>query len=116
MRLVLILQTLALFFAMCSWGGDVKGDAKKGKKLFSDRSCTTCHALGAAGSATAGPNLAGVAKRQTLAWIKTWISNPDKMRTDPSVVKLGKQYPTPMPNMGLSEAEVDDLVAYLKGV
>jgi mono/diheme cytochrome c family protein len=89
-------------------------DAKHGKKLFTEHSCNSCHAMGTEGSATTGPNLAGVTKRESLGWIKKWIKDPDKMLNDPKVVSLKKKYPTPMPNMALSDLEVDDIVAYLK--
>jgi protein SCO1/2 len=106
--LIFLIALLALPF------NSFAADAKRGKEIFSQRSCNSCHAVGTLGSATTGPNLAGVTKRQKPKWIKNWIKNPDKMLTDPAVVKLKDKYPASMPNMGLSDAEVDDLLAYLK--
>ena len=36
------------------------------------------------------------------------------MRNDPLIKELSKKYPAPMPNLGLSDAEVDDIIAYLQ--
>jgi protein SCO1/2 len=109
-NIVLLVALLALSY------NSFAADAKRGEKTFSQRSCNGCHAVGTDGSATMGPNLAGVTKRQKPEWIKNWIKNPEKMLTDPTVVKLKEKYPASMPNMGLTDFEVDDLLAYLRSV
>lgn len=90
-------------------------DAAAGKKIIGQKGCGGCHTIpgipGATGSI--GPNLNGVASRKTLAGgavtnngpddIKRWISNPPG-------VKPG----TLMPNLGLTDEEATQVVAYLE--
>ena len=90
------------------------GDPKKGEALFSSRSCVGCHAIGKAGTATTGPNLAGITRQRNVTWLKKWIQHPDQMFNDPEVLKLSAKYPTPMPNLGITDPEAEDLVAFLK--
>lgn len=89
---------------------------KQGAELFNSRACVGCHAIGKQGSATTGPNLAGVTKKRSDAWLLKWIKNPDQMRADPIVKRLEARYPTQMPNLGLSEDDAKSLVLYLKSM
>ena len=91
----------------------IAGTAEKGKKLFTERSCMSCHAVGSEGSAKTGPNLAGVTQRRSKAWLSKWLQNPDTMRTDPVIQKMDSKYHSTMPNLGLSATDVDDLLTYL---
>jgi hypothetical protein len=61
-----------------------------------------------------GPNLAGVAKRRSDEWLTRWIAAPEKMKDDPVYKKLKGEYPSDMPNMGLTEDEAKSLVLFLK--
>jgi cytochrome c oxidase subunit 2 len=62
---------------------------------------------------SAGPNLAGFASRQTVAgyrenndeWLEAWLR-------DPQAVKPG----TSMPQVGLTEQEMADLIQYLRSL
>ncbi len=96
--------------------GGAAGNVDNGKQLFAAKGCIACHvAPGVPGaSGTIGPNLTGIgdpARRPQLAGslpntddnLKRWIK-------DPQGVKSG----TMMPNLNLSEAEVNDLVAFLE--
>ena len=94
--------------------------AQRGQELFlnplSDGrgSCTACHAVGSAPGAAAAPNLTHFAdpshtcfagcnwKTTDRKALAAWLENPD-------AVKLGAK----MPDYGLSEEEIDALVAYL---
>ena len=90
------------------------GDVSRGKSLFSSRSCIGCHAIGTEGSATTGPNLAGVAQRLSSDWLKRWLLHPESMMDDPEIKALLVKYPTPMPNLGLDAEQADDLIAFLR--
>ena len=107
--LTLVMVTIIATKAWC-------GDEKRGEKLFNDRSCSLCHSLGKEGTATSGPNLAGVTKRQNRAWLERWIKSPDLMLKDPDIQKMAGKYSATMPNMALSDAEVDDLISYFEGL
>jgi mono/diheme cytochrome c family protein len=89
-------------------------DAKAGETLFNGRGCVACHGIGPGAGPTSGPNLKGVTRRHPQEWIARWIKNPDAMRKDPAIAKLSKHYPSDMPNMGLSDEEVQSVLLYLK--
>ena len=63
--------------------------------------CAGCHALGGSGG-NVGPALDGVASRYSEAELRSWLS-------DPQSVKPG----TTMPNLALTEAQLDSLVPFL---
>lgn len=105
---------MALLVAAC---GDEQapalgGDAAQGKLLLRQFACTSCHAIPgvAGGDGKVGPPLAGVAGRIYLAGVlpntpqsmASFIRHPQK--ADPK---------TAMPDMGVSEAQARDMVAYL---
>jgi cytochrome c oxidase subunit II len=96
-------------------GGGAAGDPTAGAILIQQKGCGACHTIpgipGANG--TLGPNLAGVASRTTIAAgvvpnkgandLKAWIMNP-------AALKPG----TLMPNLGLTDQEATNIVAYLE--
>jgi hypothetical protein len=45
--------------------------------------------------------------------VKRWIRQPDLMQDDPIIQKLRESYSMVMPNVGLSENEVGNVIAYL---
>jgi cytochrome c1 len=83
--------------------------------LIQQKGCPACHTIpgipGANG--TIGPNLGGVASRPTIAGgvvqnngpddIKRWIMNPPALKPG-----------TIMPNLGLTDQEATNIVAYLE--
>jgi mono/diheme cytochrome c family protein len=110
-----VMNKLPLTIALLLFSAPVMAaDSKKGEALFSSRACVGCHALGKEGSATAGPNLAGVFQRRSEAWLAHWIAAPDKMKDDPIYKELKGQYASDMPNMGLTDDETRSLVLFLK--
>jgi cytochrome c oxidase subunit 2 len=84
-----------------------------GQRLFMSSQCASCHRIaGTAARGTVGPDLTHVASRTTIAsltlpntpaQLAAWIRNPQ-------AIKPGAR----MPDLGLSQAEVSDLVAYLE--
>ena len=111
---IALLTGIALSVLIGSLKPSLAGDPKRGEALFSSRACAGCHAIGKTGTATTGPNLAGITQNKSASWLKKWIQHPDQMLNDPEVLKLSAKYPTPMPNLGITDAEADDLVAFLK--
>jgi cytochrome c2 len=86
---------------------------EKGKELFQSKGCVGCHTIGK--GKLVGPDLKGVTQRRSEDWLKKWIKSPDTMVfTDPTAKELLKQYLTPMPNLGLTDDEVNALISYLK--
>ena len=92
-----------------------------GEELFRVR-CSACHALGAADTAARaaqrlGPDLTGVMARRERGWLKRWIQAPDRMiaEKDPLALQLLAQYnQVLMPNLRLSDAEVQSLLEHLE--
>jgi uncharacterized repeat protein (TIGR01451 family) len=84
------------------------GDATNGAALFASKSCTACHLVSGKGGSV-GPDLTHIATTaydslaNDAASLATWLHNP-------GAVKAG----TAMPNPNLTDAEINDLVAYLQ--
>lgn len=97
------------------------GDARpaqsvqQGETVFREK-CVACHTVG--GGNTVGPDLRGVTARRDRAWLVRWISAPDRMLAagDALAREMVRQYnDIPMPNMGLTDTQVADVLAYLEG-
>ncbi len=92
-------------------------DVAKGKQLFVDRGCATCHSA-LAGVKAIGPDLAGVTGRRPLVYIERMMLRPDLMiRTDPTAKALFAQFNVPMTNQRVDPVkELPFLVDYLKSL
>jgi len=85
-----------------------------GRLLFQNR-CGACHTLGE-GDAV-GPDLAGVTARRDRDWLVRYLRAPDRLLQDgdPIAVALFARYNSVrMPNLHLSDGEIDVLLAYLE--
>jgi cytochrome c oxidase subunit 2 len=86
--------------------------AQAGREVFFGASCVNCHAISAtAAKGRFGPDLTHLMSRDTLA-SGAAPNTPEKLRAwmrDPQTIKPGAL----MPNMQLSEKELDQIVAYL---
>jgi protein SCO1/2 len=84
-----------------------------GEYVFNTK-CVVCHSLG--GGDKIGPDLEGVTSRRDRQWLARYISAPEKMLEahDPVATALFRKYKqVRMPNLGLEDKEVADLVAFL---
>ncbi len=91
------------------------GDAAKGEQLFLGGACIGCHMInGTAANGKVGPNLTHVASRAYIAGgtlpntagnLKRWLANPPG-------IKPGSL----MPNLNLSETDIDALTAYMQSL
>ncbi len=84
------------------------------RQLF-DTVCVACHTIGA--GVRIGPDLAGVTERRSTDWLRSFIRDPEQMRKsgDPVATANLAQYGVPMPNLGLTEEQVDGLIRHLGG-
>jgi len=86
----------------------------EGEKLFTAKGCIACHSLVAvnAPKGMVGPNLANVGARSHIAagTLKNTDQNLAHWIRDPQGIKKGVL----MPNLGVTEAEAQALVAYLR--
>ena len=84
-----------------------------GQALFV-KACASCHTIGQGDHV--GPDLRGVTSRRDRAWLSQFLHAPNVLRAkkDPIAVALSAKFPgVLMPNLGLSEPDVEDLLAYL---
>jgi nitrite reductase (NO-forming) len=88
-------------------------EAVQGKLAFESK-CLACHSLG--GGRKLGPDIAGVTKRRTDAWLTRWLRNPEKMlETDSDAKAMLREYNNlPMPNQNLPEAEIRQYLRYFR--
>lgn len=84
-----------------------------GKDVYKNKGCVACHTIGK--GKLVGPDLLGVTERRSEDWLSRWMLNPDEMlKTDPIAKEMLKVHMVPMPNQGLTEKEVEALIAYMK--
>jgi protein SCO1/2 len=86
----------------------------EGQALFQEK-CVACHTIGR--GTLVGPDLQDVTARREQTWLARWIKEPDKMLAggDPIAAQLLQEFNNvPMPNLGLTEQQVEALVAYLQ--
>lgn len=84
-----------------------------GEQIFKQK-CASCHTIG--GGRLVGPDLDGVTGLRDQEWLKNFIGAPDKVIAagDPIATELLNEFNgVPMPNLGLSSQDVDDILAYL---
>lgn len=79
-----------------------KGDQQRGERIYQSWGCPSCHTLDGKGGKM-GPDLARVGESHTDAyWFRRYLSDPRSII--PTSVK---------PSVKLSDADMDDLTAYL---
>ena len=91
-----------------------QGSEGPGQAIF-QQYCVACHTIGA--GIVVGPDLEGVIDRRERAWLSRWIAEPDNMLAegDPIATELFQEFNNiPMTNLGLSAAEVEDVLAFLE--
>lgn len=88
--------------------------AQPGKALFI-KACATCHTIGHGD--LVGPDLKDVTARRDRQWLASFMMAPNRMlaNKDPVAVELAEKYKgVRMPNLGLQEVDVSDLISYIE--
>jgi mono/diheme cytochrome c family protein len=94
-------------------GGQVEAGAPPGKALFLQKGCAACHTIEGVSSGTVGPNLTHQGSNPQIAGVlPNNKENLEKWLLNPPGVKPG----TAMPNLGLSQDDVDKLSDYLQSL
>jgi protein SCO1 len=91
----------------------ISGD-QPGQALFL-KACSSCHTVGQGD--LVGPDLRGMTERRELSWLIRYLKNPDVLRAkkDPVALALDAKYKgVSMPNLGLSDSDSEDLIAYVR--
>lgn len=87
-----------------------------GESIFRTR-CSSCHTIDRSDDSDAiGPDLYGVTLRREKGWLISWLRNPEKMinQKDPIAIELYERFnKVMMPDMGLGEADVSDLLHFM---
>jgi len=96
------------------------GNSEPGKQAF-EQKCAICHSIGGkgvvgTGPGEVGPDLKGITSLRETSWLVRWIQEPNKVldEGDPIVTKHLQEYNNVrMPNLGISETEAKNILAYL---
>jgi cytochrome c len=89
--------------------------ARQGEKIYRDKACLACHNF-EENSRLMGGGLKNITQKRDLDWLFSFIKDPKSiLRTDGLAKQLLREFNgTPMPNQGLSDAEVMAILEYLK--
>ena len=90
-------------------------DTLAGKQNFESK-CLACHSVGQ--GKKLGPDIYGVTKHRTDAWLTRWLKDPEAMlKTDEHAKAMLKEYNNiPMPNQNLTDAEIRQFIRYFHWV
>jgi cytochrome c551/c552 len=86
---------------------------KRGKMLWTNRGCGSCHGIG---KKMAGPDLAGLEQRRSKEWINKWLKDTDVMLASDSTAQamLAEWKGIRMPKQNMSDQDVDAILSYLR--
>ena len=104
--------TLRLAFGHIAEAAPPLQSPDEGQKIFVEK-CVACHTIGK--GVLVGPDLQDVTTRRDPAWLKKWMLTPDQVlaANDPIATQLLRQSNNvPMPNLGLTDAQVAALIAF----
>ncbi len=111
----LLLVAAIWVFAATNVGAQGEGEGRvlQGEEVFG-KTCTVCHTIG--GGVRVGPDLQGVAERREESWLKVHIQSPSvhRAQNDPIAMANLEEFPMPMPDLGLTEQQVEAVIVYLK--
>lgn len=118
-RRLLVVLGAAVAFALTALAAPlgaagVAGQAGEDGKAVYEGLCKGCHTIG--GGKLVGPDLQGIADRRDADWVRAFILGPDKLIAagDPIAKQLlGEYNNVPMPNLGVTEAQIGPLMTFL---
>ncbi len=89
--------------------------AKRGEEAFNEGGCGGCHVIGKVSS---GPDLTGVLQRHENGekWVADFIKDPASKYNDPYVKAMIDYFKLRMPNQGMTDQQVKDIIEYFKWI
>lgn len=112
---LVVLGTASAALTFGATQANAQNDAllKRGKDLYFNRGCRTCHGIG---KQMIGPDLAGLEARRSKEWIVRWLKETDAMIASDSVAQqmVAEYNGARMPQQRLSDQEIDAMLAYLR--
>lgn len=113
-KLLSIFAALALTLGVVS-SAQAQADAaaKRGKMLWVNRGCGSCHGVG---KKMAGPDLAGVEVRRERGWLNRWLKETDVMIGSDSIAMamVAEWKGIKMPTQPLTDPDIEALLAYIR--
>jgi mono/diheme cytochrome c family protein len=108
----LLITRAAILLAQAPPGTQANGDVTRGQQLY-QQMCAGCHTIG--GGRRAGPDLDNVTEQRDQEWIVETIVDPGARhaRGDPTAQELQREYGMQMPDLGVTEPQALDLIAYI---
>ena len=110
-----MLVTVISILSVASAGAQATGDegSQQGEGTFQEV-CSACHTIGRGNSV--GPDLKGVTERRDEEWLKVHILSPSvhQAQQDPIAVANREKFGFSMPDLGLTEQQVEAVIAYLR--
>lgn len=108
-----------VFLVLLLWtgagrAGPLYQGIQEGQTIFQQK-CASCHTIGS--GRLVGPDLQGVTAKRDRTWLQGFIATPDQFIAsgDPLALQLLAEYNNlPMPNLALTETQVDQVIAYLE--
>lgn len=99
-------------FALVSTYAAGVARADEGSTIFATK-CAACHTIGK--GKTVGPDLKGITTTESPDFLAKWVAAPSALikAGDPTAVRLVKQYPLQMPDLGLAPGDVSAVLAYI---
>ncbi len=114
-RLGCVLVVAIVVLALSGGGAEGRDEARvlQGQAVFGQR-CTACHTIGR--GVLVGPDLQGVTERREATWLRVHIQSPSvhHAQDDPLARANREKFRMRMPDLGLSEQEVEAAIAYLQ--
>ncbi len=110
--LALAALLIASFYLISAPPGDPL--VNSGQAIF-DQQCQSCHTI--SGGDLVGPDLQGLFERRDREWVLRFVSAPDRLlaEQDPIAIEmLGLFNGVAMPNPGLSDPEIEAVLAYVE--
>lgn len=102
-------------FAVADAAAQTEGEegVRQGEELFR-RICASCHTIGR--GVLVGPDLQGVTERRVDSWLKVHIQSPTihHEQNDPISVANREKFGLRMPNLGLTDQQVEAVITYLQ--